>query len=206
MSNPRKRPAPRAGRQSAPARARRRRGTTLEAAILDAAWAELGSVGYANLTMDAVATRAATSKPVLYRRWPNRAQLVLATLRRRFGSISQEVPDTGTLRGDVLALLRRVSQRYVQFSDVIEDLMSDLPDVQEQSFHVLPEVMLAILNRAAERGEIGPLELTPRIAALPLDLVRHEMFVTRAPVPEQVLTEIVDDIFLPLVAAGSKSH
>jgi hypothetical protein len=82
----------------------------------------------------------------------------------------------------------------------IEGLLAELPDVQGQIFAVLPEVMVTILQRAAQRGEVGLPRVTPRIAALPPDLVRHEMFVTRAPVPEAVLTEIVDDVFLPLVA------
>jgi len=49
----------------------RRRGAELEAALLDAAWDELQAVGYAGLTMEAVADRAGTSRAVLYRRWPN---------------------------------------------------------------------------------------------------------------------------------------
>ena len=57
------------------ARSSRRRGTKLEDALLDAAWEELQEVGYTRLTMEAVAARAGTSKPVLYRRWPNRARL-----------------------------------------------------------------------------------------------------------------------------------
>src|ERR671937_754114 len=59
----------------------RRRGAALEAAILDATWTELAAVGYERLSMEGVAARAGTSKAVLYRRWPNRADL-LALLRR----------------------------------------------------------------------------------------------------------------------------
>ena len=66
----------------------RRRGEVLEKALLDAAWAELTERGYDDLTVDAVATRAGTSRAVLYRRWPSKQELVLATLfqhvRKRF--------------------------------------------------------------------------------------------------------------------------
>jgi hypothetical protein len=47
----------------------RRRGDALEHALLDAAWDELQAVGYAGLTIEAVADRAGTSRAVLYRRW-----------------------------------------------------------------------------------------------------------------------------------------
>jgi hypothetical protein len=60
--------------------ARRRRGPALEEALLDAAWTELTERGYDDMTIDAVAVRAGTSRAVLYRRWPNKQELVLATL------------------------------------------------------------------------------------------------------------------------------
>ena len=61
--------------------------------------------------------------------------------------------------------------------------------------------MAAIIRRAVERGEIDPGRLSPRIASLPLDLVRHDLIMNRAPVPDDTLIEIVDRIFLPLVLA-----
>jgi hypothetical protein len=62
-----------------------------------------------------------------------------------------------------------------------------------------------IVNRAVERGEIDPARLTPRIIDLPFDLFRHEMMMTLKPVPDHVLRQIVDDIFIPLVATQSPS-
>jgi hypothetical protein len=57
-----------------------------------------------------------------------------------------------------------------------------------------------IVNRAVERGEIDPARLTPRIIDLHFDLFRNEMLMTLKPVPDHVLRQIVDDIFIPLVA------
>lgn len=58
---------------------------------------------------------------------------------------------------------------------------------------------MTILERADRRGEIQLDRITPRVASLPVDLVRHELFRTQAPVPEAILEEIVDDVFLPLL-------
>ena len=62
--------------------------------------------------------------------------------------------------------------------------------------------VIAIIQRAVERGEIDPGRLSPRIASLPLDLARHDLIMNRAPVPDKTLTGIVDRLFLPLVLAG----
>jgi hypothetical protein len=63
-------------------------------------------------------------------------------------------------------------------------------------------MMAAIIQRAVERGEIDPGRLSPRIASLPLDLVRRDPIMNRAPVPDETLVEIVDRLFLLLVLAG----
>jgi hypothetical protein len=59
-----------------------------------------------------------------------------------------------------------------------------------------------IMRRAVDRGEIDPTRLTARIAALPFDLLRHEILMTLAPVPPDVIREIVENIFLPLCHPG----
>jgi AcrR family transcriptional regulator len=179
----------------------RRRGRALEDALLDATWHELQAVGYANLTMEGVAIRAGTSKPVLYRRWPNRAQLVLAALRRRVLPITSEVPDTGGVRGDTLALLVRLRDRQqVAGPEIIHGLLAELPDVPREVFGIVPGIMLTVLQRGADRGEVRPDRVTRPIAALPGTLLRHEMMISREVVSDAFLAEIVDDIFLPLVS------
>ena len=184
---------------------RRRRGAALEDALLEAAWEELLAVGYRDLTMDGIARRAGTSKPVIYRRWPSRVEVLIAALLRRSSSIADRIPDTGSLRGDTLSVLRHMNRR---FSDVppkarrglITGVFAEgelLPN--NPAREVMPKVITVILERAAERGEIPRRKVNPRIARLPADLVRQEMMLFDAPVPERSLAEIVDEIFLPLV-------
>lgn len=184
----------------------RRRGAALEDALLDAAWAELQAVGYAGLTMEAVADRAGTSRAVLYRRWRNRPELVLAVIRRHRPLLSGEIPDTGTLRGDVLALLRRMSARLAEIGpETVYGLLGDyLGDAdmfarsRDQLLSISAEVMETILKRAADRGEARA-AVENRIATLPTALFRNELFLARTPPSEGTLVEIVDDVFLPLV-------
>ena len=186
--------------------ATRRRGATLEHALLDAAWEELQSSGYAKLTIERVAERAGTSRAVIYRRWRNRSELVIAAMRYRQPVISGAVPDTGTLRGDVLAVLRRASARITAIGpDTVIGMLSDLLSDDEAFDQVLEhlvrsggEVMSGVLDRAVARGEARD-DISPRVARLPLDLLRHELILTHQPPSQRTLEEIVDDIFLPLV-------
>jgi hypothetical protein len=55
------------------------------------------------------------------------------------------------------------------------------------------------LRGGVDRGEVDQSKLTPRIASLLPDLVRHEFLMILKPVPKTAITEFVDDIFLPLV-------
>src|SRR5690348_9603094 len=88
---------------------RRRRGAELEDAILTAAWVELAEAGFAKLTMVSVADRAQTGVAVLYRRWTNKNDLVLAAIRHYGDTHPIAIPDTGNLRDDMIALLENLS-------------------------------------------------------------------------------------------------
>jgi len=197
---------PEPARSEARAGGTRRRGAELEHALLDAVWEELQSSGYARLTMERVAERAGTSRAVIYRRWRSRPELVIAAMRHRQPVLSGAVPDTGTLRGDVLAVLRRASSRIAGIGPdtvvgMLSDLLSDAPgfdQVQDQLLRSGGEVMATVLERAVARGEARE-DVSPRVARLPLDLLRHELILTHRPPCSRALEEITDEIFLPLV-------
>src|SRR5579863_5183615 len=76
-----------------------------EQAILDAAIDLLAEVGYEAMSIEAVAVRAKSSKATIYRRWPGKAELVADAIRRRTEPTLADLPDTGSLRGDLLALV-----------------------------------------------------------------------------------------------------
>jgi AcrR family transcriptional regulator len=189
----------------------RRRGAELEQAILAAAWEQLLAEGYERFTIDTVAVRAQTSKPVLYRRWRTREDLLLATARHVGEASGSSLPDTGTLRGDVLALL---SQANTTRNPMVALVSSMLGSYYSQGGPTPAQIRQAfrgerghavglVLDRAVARGEVDPARVTPRIIDLPFDLFRNEWMMTLQPVPDHVLRQIVDDIFLPLVSARS---
>jgi AcrR family transcriptional regulator len=185
----------------------RRRGQELEDALLDAAWEELKAGGYGAFTIDSVAERAETSRPVLYRRWKNRDELMLAAIKHFTTRDRKPVPDTGTLRGDLIELLDRAGGAplalaaiiSVQLGSYYQATQSSPADLRQQLLGDRTTSVDVVIARAVERGEIDPGRLTPRIIALPFDLFRHEVMMNLGPIPAQTITEIVDDIFLPLV-------
>ncbi|PZF80166.1 TetR/AcrR family transcriptional regulator [Jiangella anatolica] len=183
----------------------RRRGEALEAAIVDAVWAELAESGYAGLTVGAVAERARTSKAVLYRRWPGRAALVIAALSQHAPS-AEDVPDTGTLRGDLLALLRTIAAGVSARSiDALWGLLAETardPDLAALVHEKLTELqyngpVVTVMERAVRRGEVDPARLTSRLLRLAPDLVRNELLVY-GEITDTAIVEIVDEVVLPL--------
>ncbi|AHH97286.1 AcrR family transcriptional regulator [Kutzneria viridogrisea] len=187
----------------------RRRGAVLEQAILRAAVEELTESGYPGLTMDRVARRAGTNKNTIYRRWPNRAALGVAAYRQlveeRLGP-----PDTGELRADVLTVLRQMNRDLSSpRADIARGLMASASEDPEL-FAQLQELVgdggsgmwLTMLERAVARGEALPEACHPRVATVAVVLLRNE-YVTRGmqSVPDEVILEIVDEVYLPLVGA-----
>ncbi|MFT8373755.1 MAG: TetR/AcrR family transcriptional regulator, partial [Liquorilactobacillus satsumensis] len=83
----------------------RRRGKTLENAILAAVWVELQQQGYQKLTISAVAKQAQTNKNTIYRRWENKVELVFAAIQQHAPKLTLATPNTGSLEGDLKQLL-----------------------------------------------------------------------------------------------------
>jgi len=134
----------------------RRRGAALEASILEAA-------------------RARTGKQVLYRRWPNRAMLLMAAIRHVLGPLHAEPPATGTLRGDTLAVLRRMAGRVSTVEPgLLIGLLAELHDLDPLLFSGPRSVMQGVLDAAVERGELVRSDLARRVVDLPVDLFRYE--------------------------------
>ncbi|MEV6963807.1 TetR/AcrR family transcriptional regulator [Hamadaea sp. NPDC051192] len=190
------------------AEGQRRRGAELEQAILRAAAEELETSGYAGMTMDKVAQRAGTNKNAIYRRWPQRAALGIAAYKF-LADARTPAPDTGSLRGDALELLRQANATWSSpRGAILRDLLAAAADepalldlLREQAGGgAMNAAWFTSLSRAVARGEAPPEAVQPRVAALPMMLLRGEYALRGVPsVSDETLVEIVDEIFLPLV-------
>ena len=176
----------------------RRRGAALEEAILDAAWDEVVAVGYDRVTMASIAARAGTNKATLYRRWPNRTQLVTAAIDRRVVPLGAQPIDTGTLRGDVIAVLEAMI-RSCHAARIVPDPGGDLAThLRHRAAAEGFEQMDLILRRARQRGETGAAQPSAHLAHLPVHVLHSELCLGTTSTPDQLATDIVDT-FLPLL-------
>jgi AcrR family transcriptional regulator len=185
----------------------RRRGEELEDALLTAAWQELLEVGYPKLTMENVAARAGTSKPVIYRRWPTRPKLVIAALAHNLPLEEADI-DTGSLRGDLIELVGRGIRRYHGVpGDTLPGLITETfrdPEVFAELRSRLRqgevvELVRPTLARAVARGELLTDQCSDRVLRLPFDLLRTETLIYGVMVDDPTITAIIDDIVLPVI-------
>ena len=183
----------------------RRRGAELDHALLAAAWDELMQSGYENLTLDSVAARARTSRPVIARRWNDRRDLVIAAVRHWAEHNRLPVPDTGSLRGDLLSYLEHKSVQRAELIAVFAVRLAAFVAENQDAARQLGELIAQsqgldeIWQRAANRGEVDLNTLTPRLRSLPFDLVGAELARTHQALPRPAIEEILDTIVLPLV-------
>ncbi|WP_158886819.1 TetR/AcrR family transcriptional regulator [Amycolatopsis anabasis] len=188
----------------------RRRGPALERAIFEATLAELADHGYAELSLERVATRARTGNASLYRRWRHRAELVVDALLYAVPD-HDEVPDSGDVREDVLEVLRRMLG--VLNGPVAEGVRGLLAEslrspeatgrARARLIDTRQDLLLAILRNGVARGQVRPEAVTPRIADVAPALIAHEFILRGRPVPDETLTAVVDEVLLPLITPRS---
>jgi AcrR family transcriptional regulator len=138
----------------------RPRDPQIDRAVPEAALAVLDEVGYAGLTLEAVARRAGTTKPALYRRWPTRQRLVLAALGLRLGAT--EAPDTGCTLCDLDECLKLFVRAFARMPPgVLGPLFADCASDHELRaaflttlFHPPRRAVAQTLDRAFARGDL----------------------------------------------------
>jgi AcrR family transcriptional regulator len=186
---------------------RRRRGAELETAIQAAVLELLVTGGAGAVTMEAVAAAAGTSKPVLYRRWPDRSALLRTTLlQTATAAIPHE--DTGSYRGDMLAILRGwatlfTGERAAAMRAIVAAMAHDADLASAFRDEVIgwrKREMAALLARGIARGDVR--------ADVPVDIARelgqsvlwHRLLITGDPIDDALVVHLVDDVLVPFVA------
>jgi AcrR family transcriptional regulator len=187
------------------------RGTGRDAAICDAALALLAEVGYDRMSMDAVASRARASKATIYRRWPGKRELVLEAVRSRAPE-SLQPPDTGSLRGDIIATLRGMAdgiggQDAALMAGVLRAMKStpELGDcVRTQVLEGKRYIGRTLVERAVARGELPP-DADPDVwHEVAPALMFFRILVTDGAVDDAFLTHVADDVLVPLLVRSGQ--
>jgi AcrR family transcriptional regulator len=174
-------------------------------AILAAAIALVGELGYDRVTVDALAARAGVSKPTIYRRWPGGKQEIIVEAIRAKRATTAELPDTGSLRGDLLAMLGSVMADLEANAHVAGGLISQLRCSRDLQAVFRDEVVAderrryeALLARARARGEItGP--VTPLFADVAGSVIFSRALIAGEPLDTTFLEQLIDTVLLPVL-------
>ena len=191
------------------------RGRTLDAsrdvAIRDTVIELLSEFGYDRLTMDAVAARAHASKATIYRRWPDKAALVVDALHCMKGSMT--IPDTGSLIGDLAAITQwSINKENRADARLMLGLMTSLAHdaalreaFQERIVEPRTALLRQVFARAVSRGEISEDRNIDMLAALYPSMLFRRLMVTGELPDQQFAVDVMNDVILPLATAHHDS-
>lgn len=185
----------------------RRRDASRDAAILDAAISILAETGFERMTMDMVAVRAKAGKGTVYRRWSSKQEMVLdaiAQMKRDQVDLGN-LPDTGTLRGDMLALFSPASveetERKLRAMAGLAALLAQEASLARATGAALTEPWIeanrVLMQRSIDRGEIAATTPVDTLARIIPSLGGYRSLVERKPFDHAFLVEMLDHVLLP---------
>jgi AcrR family transcriptional regulator len=173
-------------------------------AIYEAVLTLVAEVGVERMSLDAVAARAGVSKPTIYRRCPDgKGQLIAAAVAYRRES-KPAAPETGSLRGDLLAMVRRLSEDITENAQLAAGLTNQLRTDPQLAAIFREHVIDAersrwrlVLERAAARGELRA-PTTPLFADVGPSLI-HARLTVGETLDDAFAVELVDHVLLPIL-------
>ncbi|WP_406830312.1 TetR-like C-terminal domain-containing protein [Pedococcus sp. KACC 23699] len=192
-----------------PARTRPRVEGEREREILEATLEALVEHGYDKLSFDAVAATAKASKATLYRRWPAKVDLVVDAMQLMLGVEADRAPDTGDLRGDLIAQACAkgglADDRPIRVFASLMNSMQREPELHDAIITrlIAPKMAAAVrpFRAAQQRGEIGDSADLDTLARLLPAISIHEAMLTGSHPSQDRLVTLVDSVVLPACAA-----
>ncbi|OBF33033.1 TetR family transcriptional regulator [Mycobacterium sp. ACS1612] len=174
-----------------------------EAELLAVTLELLQEHGYDRLALEAVATKAHASKATLYRRWPTKAELVLAAFIEGTRQVAVD-PDTGSLRGDLLALGEQILAHVELHAGTIRAVLvevsrnAELETVMQEQFLVQKEALMGgVLARAVERGEIETSAITDDLWDVLPGYLIYRSVLTGRNASKDTVRVLVDNVLIP---------
>ncbi|MDR6971850.1 TetR/AcrR family transcriptional regulator [Leifsonia shinshuensis] len=187
----------------------RRRDHTRDADILDAALEVLAETGYDGMTIDMVAARAKAGKATVYRRWASKGDLVvdaIACMKKNDIDL-EHLPDTGTLRGDLVAMIRphaiQDGEKKLQVMAGITSMLARDPQLVDAVTAAIVEPRASLnrlfMRRAIERGEIPADTDVDTLALIVPSMTAYRVLILQKPVDREFLLSLIDGVLLPAV-------
>jgi AcrR family transcriptional regulator len=187
----------------------RKRDLTRDPEILEATIDVLAETGFDGMTIDMVAARAKAGKATVYRRWASKADLVIDAVgcMKNADIDFDHLPDTGSLRGDLIAMIKPHSiddaQKKIHVMAGIVSMISKHPELTDSLYAIMVEPRARVnrffLNRAIERGEI-PADIDIDILSMvSASMVTYRTLMLRKTVDRAFLISIIDGVLLPAV-------
>ena len=177
-----------------------------DAEILAVTLDALADHGYDQVTLDLVALRTGRAKTTLYRRWPTKLDLVVAAVRAVGPPPeARELPDTGAVRSDLLAVVDSPwlggPERRLLLIDGLAAAARSCPGLSEvvRTTVTTPHVQVyeALLGRALERGQIEPgRDLALSLVAQVIPAMASQRL-SAGPAGRAYLVDVVDLVVLP---------
>jgi AcrR family transcriptional regulator len=166
--------------------------------------------GYERLTLDAVATEARASKATVYRRWPSKAELVLAAFIEGIGGVAG-APDTGTLRGDLLQVGKVLCEQARQHASTIRAVLVEIsrnPALKDALRHQVVDqrhgVIRHIVQQAVDRGEVDAAAIDNELSDLLPGYLIFRSVLTDRPPTRRTVQALVDKIMIPTLTRPAR--
>jgi len=180
---------------------------------MDAALDLVAEAGFDRATIDAIAARAGASKATIYRHWPGKPELVADAVRRHARPLLFRLPDTGTLRGDLLAGVEAIGQAMTSkaglaFFGLLVAMRNDpalAALVREQMLGRKLRPEDNPVSRALARGELPPGTDPSLLFRVAVPLVNARLMLMGGQLDDKFVVGLVDDILIPLLTAERRT-
>ena len=168
--------------------------------VLTTTYELLSEAGIGGVSVDEVSRRSGVSKTTIYRHWPSRSALLLAACSQ--AGPKPEIPDTGTLKGDVAALAADLANQLksARWAAILPSIIDAAERDRElaqlhRSLHAgLMYPYVAVAERAKQRKELPPGISPDDVAAAVVAPLFYRRWFSREPIDDQFVKKVIRNV------------